>query len=86
MVLIPAVVAMDADESVFEQLTAIVARLEMHIEQLTIHVDGLKNHTFKDEIASEMARIGAMSKELDRLKKLKQLYANRLGNRVYTHH
>lgn len=77
---------MDADESVFEQLTAIVARLEMHIEQLTIHVDGLKNHTFKDEIASEMARIGAMSKELDRLKKLKQLYANRLGNRVYTHH
>jgi Mg2+ and Co2+ transporter CorA len=86
VVLIPAVVAMDADESVFEQLTAIVARLEMHIEQLTIHVDGLKNHTFKDEIASEMARIGAMSKELDRLKKLKQLYANRLGNRVYTHH
>ena len=86
MVLIPAVVAMDADESVFEQLTAIVARLEMHIEQLTIHVDGLKNHTFKDEIASEMARIGAMSKELDRLKKLKQLYENRLGNRVYTHH
>ena len=77
---------MDADESVFEQLTAIVARLEMHIEQLTIHVEGLKNHTFKDEIASEMARIGAMSKELDRLKKLKQLYANRLGNRVYTHH
>ena len=77
---------MDADDIVFAQLTAIIARLEMHIEQLTIHVDGLRNHTFKDEIASEKARISAMNKELDRLQKLKELYANRIGNRAYTHH
>jgi len=77
---------MDADDIVFAQLTAIIARLEMHIEQLTIHVDGLRNHTFKDEIASEKARISAMCKELDRLQKLKELYANRIGSRAYTHH
>ena len=67
---------MDADE-IFEQLTAIIARLEMHIEQLTIHVDELKSHTCKDEVASEKARIKSMSDELERLLKLKQLYATR---------
>ena len=77
---------MEADDAIFEQLTAIIARLEMHIEQLMIHVDGLKNHTHKAEIAGEKARIRAMSNELDRLKTIKELYANRLGNREYTHH
>ena len=77
---------MEADDAIFEQLTAIIGRLEMHIEQLMIHVDGLKNHTYKAEVAGEKARIRAMSNELDRLKTLKELYANRRGNPEYTHH
>ena len=77
---------MDGNDLVFEQLTALIARLEIHIEQLTIHVDELKNHSHKDEVASEKARIGAMWNELDRLKKLKELYANRATDRVFSHH
>ena len=79
-------VTVDADDFIFEQLTAIVARLEMHIEQLTIHVDELKSHTCKQEVASEKARIKLMSNELERLLKLKDLYAARLTDRIYTHH
>jgi hypothetical protein len=79
-------VTVDADDFIFEQLTAIVARLEMHIEQLTIHVDELKSHTCKEEVASEKARIKLMSNELERLLKLKELYATRLTDRIYTHH
>jgi len=77
---------MDGNDLIFEQLTALIARLEIHIEQLTIHVDELKNHSHKDEVASEKARIGAMWNELDRLKKLKELYANRATDRVFSHH
>jgi hypothetical protein len=80
------VITVDADDFIFEQLTAIVARLEMHIEQLTIHVDELKSHTCKEEVASEKARIKLMSNELERLIKLKELYATRLTDRIYTHH
>ena len=76
----------DPDDLIFEQLTAFIARLEMHIEQLTIHVDELKHHTFKDEVAFERARIKSMSIELERLLKLKELYAPPHGNLVYTHH
>jgi hypothetical protein len=72
----------DADDFIFEQLTAIIARLEMHIEQLTIHVDELKSHTCKDEVASEKGRINSMRNELERLLRLKELYATRF----YTHH
>jgi hypothetical protein len=77
--------AVDADE-IFEQLTAIVARLQMHIEQLTIHVDELKSHTCKDEVAFEKARIKSMSDELERLLKIKEFYATRLTDAAYTHH
>jgi hypothetical protein len=77
---------MGGNDLIFEQLTALIARLEIHIEQLTIHVDELKNHSHKDEVASEKARIGAMRNELDRLKKLKELYANRATDRVFSHH
>jgi hypothetical protein len=77
---------MDANDLIFEQLTALIARLEMHIEQLTIHLNELRNHTYKDEVASEKARIGAMRNELDRLRKLKELYANRATDRVFSHH
>lgn len=77
---------MDGNDLIFEQLTALIARLEMHIEQLTIHVDELKNHTDKDEVACEKARIGAMRNELDRLKKLKELYATRTSDHVFSHH
>ena len=67
--------------------SAIIARLEMHIEQLTIHVDELKIHTCQDEVNSEKARIKSMSDELERLLKLKELYATRgLPMAVYTHH
>ena len=76
----------DPDDLIFEQLTAFIARLEMHIEQLTIHVDELKHHTFKDEVAFERARIKSMSIELERLLKLKELYAPPHGNLVYTDH
>ena len=75
----------DADE-IFEQLTAIIACLEMHIEQLTIHVDELKSHTCKDEVATEKARVKSMSYELERLLKIKEFYATRLTDAVYTHH
>jgi len=75
----------EPDDLIFEQLTAFIARLEMHIEQLTIHVDELKHHTFKDEVAFERARIKSMSIELERLLKLKELYAPP-RNHVYTHH
>ena len=72
---------------IFEQLTAIIARLEMHMEQLTIHVDELKSHTSKDEVAAEKARIKSMSDELERLLyRLKEFYATRLTDAVYTHH
>jgi hypothetical protein len=77
---------MDANDLIFEQLTALIARLEMHIEQLTIHLNELRNHTYKDEVASEKARIGAMRNELDRLRKLKELYANRATDRLFSHH
>jgi hypothetical protein len=77
---------MDPDPSIVEQLTAIIARLEMHIEQLSIHVDELKSHTYKDEVASEKARIRSMSHELKRLQKLKELYASRVTGSVYKHH
>jgi Mg2+ and Co2+ transporter CorA len=76
---------MDADDFVFEQLSAIIARLELHIEQLTIHVDELKNHVYKDEVASEKARIGVLRNDLDRLRKLKELYANRASGSVFKH-
>jgi hypothetical protein len=76
----------DADAIILEQLTAVIARLEMHIEQLTIHVNELKSHTFKDEVAAATARIKSMKSELERLLKLKELYATSISNRVYTHH
>lgn len=70
----------------FEQLMAMIARLELHIEQLTVHVDELKCHTFKGEVAFEKARIDSMRKELGLLLKLKELYETRLPAAVYTHH
>ena len=75
----------DADE-IFEQLTAIIARLEIHMEQLTIHVDELKSHTCKDEVVAEKARIKSMSDELERLVRLKEFYATRHTAGGYTHH
>lgn len=75
-----------ADDPIFEQLKAIIARLEMHIEQLTIHVDELKGHTFKDEVAFEQARIESMRDELELLLSLKELYRTRLPDSAYTHH
>ena len=76
----------DADDFIFEQLMAIIARLEMHIEQLTIHVDELKSHTYKDEVAFEKARIDSMRNELKLFLKLKELYGTRLPDSAYTHH
>jgi hypothetical protein len=48
----------------FERLTAIIARLEMHIEQLTIHVDELNSHTCINEVATEKARIWSRATNL----------------------
>lgn len=47
--------------------------------------DELKNHAYKDEVASEKARIGVMRNDLDRLRKLKEPYANRASGSVFRH-
>jgi hypothetical protein len=76
----------DADDYIFEQLTAMIARLEIHIEQLGIHVSELKSHTCKGEVATEKARIKSMSHELERLLKLREICATPITERIYTHH
>jgi hypothetical protein len=65
---------MDAERLFIEEIGAIIARLEMQTEQLSLHVEGLKNHTYKGEVARENARLKEMLRQLHYLKKLKELY------------
>ena len=65
---------MDTEHLFIDEIGVIIARLEMQTEQLRLHVEGLKNHTYKDEVACENARLKKMLRQLDYLKKLKELY------------
>jgi hypothetical protein len=77
---------MDAEHLFIEEIGVIIARLELQTEQLRFHVDGLKNHTYKDEIARENALLKKMLRQLDHLKKLKELYdATRVTEPNYSH-
>jgi hypothetical protein len=77
---------MDAEHLFLEKIGDIIARLELQTEQLRLHVDGLKNHTYKDEIARENAQLKSMLRQLDHLKKLKELYdATCVANPINSH-
>jgi hypothetical protein len=77
---------MDAEHLFIEKIGVIIARLEIQTEQLRLHVEGLKNHTYKDEVANENARLKTMLRQLDYLKKLKELYdATRATDPIYSH-
>jgi hypothetical protein len=65
---------MDSERLFIEEMRVIIVRLELQTEQLRLHVEGLKNHTFKDEVARENDRLRAMMRQLESLKKLKELY------------
>ncbi len=77
---------MDAEHLFIEEIGAIIARLEMQTEQLRLHVDGLKNHNHRGEVAHENSRLKNMLRQLDYLKKLKELYdATCRINAIYSH-
>jgi hypothetical protein len=65
---------MDAERLFIEEIGAIIGRLEIQTEQLSLHVEGLKNHTYKSEVARESARLKEKLRQLHYLKKLKELY------------
>ena len=65
---------MDAEHLFIEEIGVIVARHEIQTEQLRLHVEGLKNHPYQGEVARENARLKKMVRQLDYLKKLKELY------------
>lgn len=77
---------MDAEYLFIEEIAVIIARLEMQTEQFKLHVDGLKNHTSRAEVAREKATLKNMLRQLDYLKKLKQLYDATWGTEpIYSH-
>jgi hypothetical protein len=77
---------MDTKRLLIEEIAVIIARLEMQTEQLSLHVDGLKNHTYKDEVARDKAQLKKMLRQLDHLKKLKELYdATHVTEPKYSH-
>ena len=65
---------MEPEHLFIEEIGVIIARHEMLSEQLKLHVEGLKNHPYKGEVARENARLNKMLRQLDYLKKLKELY------------
>ena len=65
---------MDAEHLFIEEIGVIIARRERQTEQVRLHVEGLKNDTYKGEVARENARLKKMLRQLDDLKKLKELY------------
>jgi hypothetical protein len=77
---------MDAEYRLIEEIGVVIARLEMQTEQFELHVDGLKNHTDRGEVAREKARLKNMLRQLEYLKKLKQLYDATSGTEpIYSH-
>ena len=77
---------MDTERLFIEEIGVIIARLEMQTEQLTLHIDGLKNHTHKGEVARNKAQLEKMLRQLDHLKKLKEVYAaTRVTRPIYSH-
>jgi hypothetical protein len=77
---------MDAEQLLIKEIGVIIARLEMQTEQLGLHIEGLKNHTFKGEVARKNARLQSMLRQLAYLRKLKELYeATRINEPIYSH-
>jgi len=60
---------MEAEELFIDEIAAIIARLMMQAEQLSLHIAGLKQHSDNDEVASEEARLQKMQRHLHRLQK-----------------
>lgn len=75
---------MEAEELFVDEIAAIIARLAMQAEQLSLHIAGLKQHSHNDEVASEEARLQKMQRHLHRLQKLKALYdTSRVTDPIY---
>lgn len=75
---------MEAEELFIDEIAAIIARLTMQAEQLSLHIAGLKQHSDNDEVASEEARLQKMQRHLHRLQKLKALYdTSRVTDPIY---